>query len=105
MASSLAHSVRAHSEHSSADMKCPGSPAGNHAWLSIEATLSVSCTDAKEEILARVAGQASDTWDDPHGNGVYTLQSNTDDAVIVTRLSSNKRFTDKMMFTFVDMES
>ena len=92
----------AHQDHASGEIKCPGSSASFHAWLAIEASVASSCADAKEEVLARIAGQNDNTWDDPHGNGKYTLVSDTDAGVTADRLSSSGAYTDRVLFTFVE---
>lgn len=88
-------------------VKCPGSPAASHAWLTVELTASASCADVRAEILARVAGQSKSTWRDPHDGGdgkqLYTLVQDTNSEVVLSRLSSNGRFTDKQLFTFSEV--
>jgi len=79
---------------------CPGSPAGMHAWLSIDASVSVSCENARAEVLARVAGQGTNKWTDPHG-GTYTLVSDAAEGITVSRLSANGRYTDHVLLKFV----
>jgi len=48
---------------------------------------------------ARVAGQGTKSWTDPHG-GQYTFVSDASAGVTFDRLSANGRYTDKMLFTF-----
>lgn len=80
-------------------MKCPGSPTWIHAHAQVEAMAEASCQDVIEEIKARVE---SSTWRDPHNGGHYSLESESDMQLDLERLTGNKRFTDKMTFTFSD---
>eukprot|EP00928_Gymnodinium_smaydae_P023086 TRINITY_DN19188_c0_g1_i1.p1 TRINITY_DN19188_c0_g1~~TRINITY_DN19188_c0_g1_i1.p1 ORF type:complete len:239 (+),score=29.19 TRINITY_DN19188_c0_g1_i1:64-717(+) len=82
---------------------CPDSPAKTHAWAAVTIKAKASCDNVRNEMRARVAGQETGTWSDPHdgGNGKqkYTM---LDDAanLTMTRLSSNGVYTDKLLFTF-----
>lgn len=89
-----------HDDHSTGVAQCPGSPASNHAWLAMEALVSTTCESTQEEILARVAGQAAGSWDDPHGNGLYSLQSNVSGEIRVDRRSSNGNYKDFVLLRF-----
>lgn len=93
-----------------AEIACPGSPASNHAWLTAEITASASCADVKAEIEARVDGQATGAWRDPHDGGSgkqkYTmLEGAAAGRVLLSRLSSNGAFTDKQLFTFHELDA
>lgn len=59
-----------------------------------------SCTEVKNEMLARVDGQY-DAWHDPHNNGTYSVISNGD-YLELSRTTANLQYTDKMDFTFTD---
>lgn len=79
--------------------KCPGSKATIHASCEQFATISASCNEVQAEIQARVAGQSSGLWHDPHNNGTYSLVSSTDGDLELTRVTGNKKYTDKMTVT------
>lgn len=82
-----------------AGMKCPGSPSSVHASAQVEATASASCAAVKEEMLARVQ---SSEWTDPHNGGTYTLLGSDGMQLDFSRLTGNKKYTDKMTFTLSD---
>ncbi|CAE7412974.1 unnamed protein product [Symbiodinium natans] len=58
-----------------------------------------SCADVMEEIRARVT---SDSWVDPHNKGTYTLLSEAKDELDIQRVTGNKKYTDKIIFSFSD---
>lgn len=82
-------------------MKCPGSPAWVHASMELTAVAEANCEAVKEEMLARVDGQFA-RWHDPHNNGTYTLISSNHHVLTFSRLTGNKQYTDKMVFTLTD---
>lgn len=81
-------------------MKCPGSPSWVHASAEVEGIAAASCQDVMEEIKARVTGD----WHDPHNGGQYSLLNESTLELDLKRLTGNKRFTDKMIFTFSDFQ-
>ena len=53
-------------------------------------------------MLARVTGQP-EHWHDPHNNGTYSsTASGSSAALSFSRLTGNRKYTDKMTFTFKD---
>ena len=87
---------------SSNDFECPGSPAYVHASARVQALASATCDDVRAEMLARVGGQF-DTWHDPHNNGTYSSNTSASPAALsFSRLTGNRKYTDKMTFTFAD---
>merc|ERR1712151_792317 len=79
-----------------------------HASCSVEATMGASCSDVLAEMQARVNGQHS-LWHDPHNNGTYAISSQENQQLLVTRTSGSKsvggkKYTDKVLFTFVDAD-
>mmetsp|Transcript_1746 Transcript_1746/g.2609 ORF Transcript_1746/g.2609 Transcript_1746/m.2609 type:complete len:170 (+) Transcript_1746:19-528(+) len=83
-----------------AAVKCPGSPAPIHAQITLSATASASCSDVIAEIKARVDGQASGTWHDPHNNGKYSILSAAESELDLSRVTGNGKYTDKQVLTF-----
>lgn len=78
---------------------CPGSSSFVHAKAEVTATFpSASCAEVKAEIQARIAGQGS--WVDPHNGGTYKLLSQSGDSLTAQRLTGNKKYVDKMDFSF-----
>ncbi|CAJ1380485.1 unnamed protein product [Effrenium voratum] len=56
------------------------------------------CKDVVDEIRARVT---SASWHDPHNGGTYSfLDDSADDVLQIQRVTANKKYTDKMTFTF-----
>ncbi|CAE8722588.1 unnamed protein product [Polarella glacialis] len=83
--------------------KCPGSSAFlHHASNHVTVTAQANCSDVMAEMEARVAGIASGAWHDPHNRGTYSLLSQGDAELNFQRVTSNKKYTDKLTFTFVD---
>ncbi|CAE8583234.1 unnamed protein product, partial [Polarella glacialis] len=86
-----------------AGYKCPGSSAFlHHASNQVTVTAQANCSDVMAEMEARVAGIASGAWHDPHNRGTYSLLSQGDAELNFQRVTSNKKYTDKLTFTFVD---
>jgi len=86
-------------------VRCPGSSAWVHASCSVEATAQSSCAAVHDEMLARVRGQHTGAWHDPHNNGTYAVLTETGSELLVTRTSGSKSvggttYTDKVLFTF-----
>eukprot|EP00439_Symbiodinium_sp_Y106_P027631 s72_g3.t1 len=82
-------------------MKCPGSGSWIHASAEVEAIVDASCADVMEEMKARVQGP----WVDPHNKGTYSLLSESKDELDIQRITGNKKFTDKITFTFSDFDA
>merc|ERR1712039_935972 len=81
------------------DMTCPSTGAWfGAAGMKITTTASASCDKVEAEIKARVNGQASKAWHDPHNNGKYTLQ-NYGGTLSTSRLTGDGKYTDKQIFT------
>jgi len=57
------------------------------------------------EMEARVAGISSGSWYDPHNRGTYSLLSRGDHELSFSRLTGNKKYTDKQTFTFSDVSA
>lgn len=88
-------------------VKCPGSESFIHASCSTVVSVEgFSCTEVKEEILARIAGQHTGKWQDPHNNGKYKVIEAADDgSLLLSRRTGNDKYTDKMLFNFEDDQS
>lgn len=82
-----------------AKMSCPGSDAMLHASCQVTTTFESSCATVQSEISKRVAGQY-DLWHDPHNNGTYTVTATSNTEMQIQRLTGDKKYTDKMVFTF-----
>uniref|UniRef100_A0A7S1MK11 Uncharacterized protein n=1 Tax=Alexandrium catenella TaxID=2925 RepID=A0A7S1MK11_ALECA len=82
---------------------CPGSPSSVYAWSETTTTVSkATCKAVKDEMLARVNGQTSTAWHDPHNNGHYALLSQDGGRLDFSRKTGNGQYTDKLTFTFED---
>mmetsp|Transcript_64280 Transcript_64280/g.199418 ORF Transcript_64280/g.199418 Transcript_64280/m.199418 type:complete len:174 (+) Transcript_64280:72-593(+) len=79
-------------------MKCPGSPAWVHASCEVTVSFPMPCSSVRSEVKSRVAGENG--WKDPHNGGTYSLLSDTDDLLEVSRTTANGQYTDKMDLTF-----
>jgi uncharacterized protein (DUF2147 family) len=84
-------------QHSDA-MTCPSTPAWVAAGMKITTVASASCDKVEAEIKARVNGQATKAWHDPHNNGKYTLH-NYGGTLSTSRLTGDGKYTDKQIFT------
>uniref|UniRef100_A0A7S1L4M6 Uncharacterized protein n=1 Tax=Alexandrium catenella TaxID=2925 RepID=A0A7S1L4M6_ALECA len=81
-----------------AEMVCPGSPAHFfHTGMRITTTARATCATVEAEAKARASGQYGQ-WHDPHNNGTYALAS-FGGTVAFTRLTGDKKYTDKLVFT------
>mmetsp|Transcript_7986 Transcript_7986/g.18790 ORF Transcript_7986/g.18790 Transcript_7986/m.18790 type:complete len:189 (-) Transcript_7986:76-642(-) len=78
---------------------CPGSRAWIHAWTQVTVRVSGSCSDAMDEMVARVDGQFN-KWHDPHNNGTYTILQSSPSQLDLSRLTGDGKYTDLMIFTF-----
>merc|ERR1712232_235058 len=80
------------------------------AWHGEEATIQFGlpeiggCSKWLDEVRARVAGQATGEWHDPHNNGIYTITDDKEGELHVQRLTGDKKYTDKMIFAYHDSE-
>ena len=91
---------------SSHAMKCPTSPVTMHAGCQVSITFpSTSCDAVRGEISKRVNGQYG-SWYDPHNNGTYSItDSSSSDSMSLSRLTGDKKYTDKMIFSYAVMAS
>mmetsp|Transcript_13127 Transcript_13127/g.21288 ORF Transcript_13127/g.21288 Transcript_13127/m.21288 type:complete len:232 (+) Transcript_13127:39-734(+) len=81
---------------------CPGSAAYVHASCKVKVNLEASCSDVLEELQARVTGQNTHAWSDPHNNGTYTMVKNESSTVYLTRVTGDHKYTDKLVFNLVN---
>mmetsp|Transcript_30358 Transcript_30358/g.56922 ORF Transcript_30358/g.56922 Transcript_30358/m.56922 type:complete len:352 (+) Transcript_30358:61-1116(+) len=83
---------------------CPGSPMPSllHASCEVEVKASAPCAAVMAEMEARVAGIRTGTWHDPHNNGNYSVEDKSENVLVLKRVTGNKLFTDKLMFTLED---
>jgi len=58
-----------------------------------------TCEIVMWEMKERVAGQFG-AWHDPHNNGTYTLLGGDASTLKFSRVTGNKKYTDKMTFSF-----
>jgi len=87
-------------------MNCPGSKAwGHHAKTTIVAKFQESCDVVRAEVTARAKGSAAGTWTDPHNLGVYTIESDSGSSMKFDHLTGNKKYHDKILFTFSDSQN
>jgi len=83
--------------------KCPGSSAFVHASCSTEVTVAkASCKAVMDEMKQRVASQAAGGWYDPHNKGTYVVDGEDANELDLHRVTGDKKYTDKMTFTFQD---
>jgi len=84
--------------------KCPGSAALIHAWAEVTVSFpDASCSTVKAEMEARISGSGG--WIDPHNGGTYSITSDAGTELEVKRVTANKQYTDKQLFTFTDSGS
>ncbi len=77
---------------------CPISPASVHAKCAMTIKFDHPCDVVRSEMEGRIQ---STTWVDPHNQGTYTiLDSSSEGRIEVSRLTGDKRFTDKMAIEF-----
>ncbi|CAE7497076.1 unnamed protein product [Symbiodinium sp. CCMP2592] len=84
---------------------CPGSSATFHASCQVAVTADATCSEVMSEMEARVAGISTGAWHDPHNNGTYSQQDKGANELTFQRLTGNKKYTDKLKFTFEDAPS
>lgn len=82
-------------------MNCPKSDAIQHAGCQVTVSFTDSCADVQKEITTRINGQY-DAWHDPHNNGTYTLTDTTATELSASRLTGDQKYTDKLLFTFIE---
>ena len=51
-------------------------------------------------MIARIQAESTGAWHDPHNNGTYSLVSHSASQVDTTRLTGDKKYTDKQTFSF-----
>ena len=86
----------------SGDYSCPSSGSPLHASCKTTVEATGLCSAVREEMLARVAGQYA-TWHDPHNNGTYSvLDKSVSSTLQLQRVTGDKKYTDKITFTFED---
>ena len=87
----------------SSDYPCPGSAAYVHASARVQVQANAACDEVQAEMLSRVHSQP-DKWHDPHNNGTYstTSESLIADTLAFSRLTGDRKYTDKMIFSFAD---
>merc|ERR1712194_939414 len=62
-----------------------------------------SCDKVISEMLARVHGEDTGAWQDPHNHGTYLEeQDSPKDQLNFMRVTGDQKYTDKMRFTFAD---
>lgn len=72
---------------------------------SVDNISSTSCDAVRGEISKRVNGQYG-SWYDPHNNGTYSItDSSSSDSMSLSRLTGDKKYTDKMIFSYAVMAS
>jgi hypothetical protein len=77
---------------------CPISPASVHAKCAMTVKFDQPCDVVRSEMEGRIQ---STTWVDPHNQGTYTISdSSSEGRIEVSRLTGDKRFTDKMAIEF-----
>jgi hypothetical protein len=77
---------------------CPVSPASVHAKCAMTVKFDQPCDVVRREMEGRIQ---STTWVDPHNQGTYTISdSSSEGRIEVSRLTGDKRFTDKMAIEF-----
>lgn len=84
---------------------CPGSSSLIHASCQVAVTADATCSEVMSEMEARVAGISTGAWHDPHNNGTYSEQDKGAGELSFQRLTGNKKYTDKLKFTFEDAPS
>eukprot|EP00490_Sorites_sp_Unknown_P017514 CAMPEP_0114669406 /NCGR_PEP_ID=MMETSP0191-20121206/38022_1 /TAXON_ID=126664 /ORGANISM="Sorites sp." /LENGTH=377 /DNA_ID=CAMNT_0001925009 /DNA_START=42 /DNA_END=1175 /DNA_ORIENTATION=- len=85
---------------------CPSSGSWIHASCRVSVTANAPCEQVMAEMKARVDGQSSGQWHDPHNNGTYSFQgadpSDPSGSLDFQRVTGNKKYTDKLRFDFKD---
>lgn len=84
----------------STSVNCPSTGVLFNAACGMEITTTlqnVPCEDVQAEMAARIAGQYG-SWHDPHNNGTYSVQ-NYGGTFSTSRLTGDKKYTDKQIFT------
>jgi len=79
--------------------KCPGSASFVHASCQVEVDVQASCDDVRAEMLARVGGQSTGKWYDPHNKGTYSVLESAG-SLTLQRVTRDKKYTDKIGFDF-----
>eukprot|EP00438_Fugacium_kawagutii_P010892 Skav231400 [mRNA] locus=scaffold1456:312096:324529:- [translate_table: standard] len=82
---------------------CPSSSSWVHASCQVKATASAPCAQVMAEMKARVEGQSTGLWHDPHNNGTYSEDGGDQNSLDFQRVTGNKKYTDKLRFDFQDL--
>jgi len=86
------------SESVEATTYCPGSPSSIHAKCSLTVEFDNQCSAVMDEVFARLTGHEG--WVDPHHLGTYNLTKKTSEVLEGTRLTGDRKYTDKFKFSF-----
>ena len=81
--------------------QCPTSGSSMHAGCETQLAFKDSCATVRDEITKRVGSQY-EGWHDPHNNGTFSVISKTDGLFQLSRLTGDKKYTDKINFVFED---
>merc|ERR1711892_75374 len=87
---------------------CPGSAARfTHDSDKQQVLFTSPCATVRDEVLARVNGQTTGVWNDPHNLGNYTLTSASLDQLAFDRSTKKPEvtYTDKVLFTLQEQSS
>lgn len=79
---------------------CPSSGNPVHAGCEVEVNFQAGCDVAQAEIHARINGQMTGAWTDPHNAGNYTMLAETTELMQLQRTTGNQKYTDKINFLF-----
>eukprot|EP00438_Fugacium_kawagutii_P001909 Skav218216 [mRNA] locus=scaffold1375:83241:84182:- [translate_table: standard] len=82
---------------------CPPSSSWVHASCQVKVTASAPCAQVMAEMKARVEGQSTGLWHDPHNNGTYSEDGGDQKSLDFQRVTGNKKYTDKLRFDFQDL--
>lgn len=85
-------------------MTCPKSDSFQHAGCEMTVTFQNTCDQVINEITTRVNSQYGG-WHDSHNNGTYAITSQSKTQMDLNRVTGDKKYTDKMIFTFTDSTS
>ena len=89
-----------------AGKQCPSSDSPVHASCVVTITFGNSCDAVRNEIKARVDGQSTGAWIDPHNNGTYAIENqslwNRLDISRMSGAAAPGSYTDRIAFTFAE---
>ena len=83
------------------NMNCPTSGSSMHAGCQTQIQFKDACSVVRGEITKRVQGQP-DNWVDPHNAGTYSFISQSDALFELSRVTGDKKYTDKINYVFED---